>query len=268
MNEAAGRISETKTMDYTSLRRAVYRCREQFPFAEYTALARSWNGRALFLLKLGNQADPVLFLGGFDGTDRHSPRLLLRFFEKLCRSFEAGGRLSGIRIRSVLQEKGVMILPCVNPDGLALGQTVNAHGVNLSENYKPFWEQRKRLTLPSDDALFAGKTPECEPETRAVLRACRRYPFRYMIVMGPGQNAVTAYAPDCPEQKAEMMQKVLCAAGGFEARPPRATPGAYCGAAEQFEAEFRRPAFWFGLKEAGPEAEKRWEEALVLACLM
>ena len=42
----------TEPMDYTLLRRRVYRCRELFPFAGFSAVGRSWNGRALFALRL------------------------------------------------------------------------------------------------------------------------------------------------------------------------------------------------------------------------
>lgn len=259
---------ETETLDYTELRRTVYRYREQFPFAAFSAVGRSWNGRALFSLKLGDPNDAVILLGGFDGRDSLTPRLLLRFFEKLCRHYEDDAMLSGIRIRSVFQEKGVVILPCVNPDGLDQKQTGNAHGVNLAENFKPHWNERKRLIQADDDTLFAGSVPESEPETRALLYACRRTPLRHMMVLGQGQNTVAAYAPDCPQQKAEMMRNVFCAVGGFSAEPSVFSPGYGCGAAEQFVAEFHKPAFVLSVSGSLADAEAKAEETLILSCLL
>ena len=256
-------------MDYTFLRRTVYRYRELFPFASFSALGRSWNGRAMFALRLGDQTDAALWVGGFDGRDRLSPRLLLDFFEKLCRLYAGDGALAGIRIRPLFEEKGVTILPCASPDGLAENRAGNAHGVNLAENYKPHWVERKRLTQGlNDEALFAGGVPESEPETRALLNACRRCRFRHMLVLGQGANTLAAYAPDCPRQEAEMMRKVFCAVGGFAAVPPSFSPGLTCGAAEQFEAEFHRPAFSLAIDGADPDAGSKLEEALVLSCLM
>lgn len=258
--------TETEAMDYTLLRRRVYRCRELFPFAGFSAVGRSWNGRALFALRLGEPTDAVLMLGGFDGRDDLTPRLLLNFFEKLCRRYAEDAALADIRIRSLLADRGVTILPCVNPDGLAQKQTGNAHGVNLAENFKPHWAERRRLTQ-DDENLFAGSVPESEPETRALLGACRRGDFRHMLVLGRGDNTVSAYAPDSPHQTAQLMQKVFCAVGGLTAQPPCFSPGRFCGAAEQFEAEFGRPAFCWGLNEADGAAAAR-EEALILSCLM
>ncbi len=260
--------TETEPMDYTLLRRSVYRCREQFPFAEFSALGRSWNGRALFALKLGDPTDAVLMLGGFDGRDELTPRLLLRFFEALCRRYAADSELCGIRIRSLFRDRGVTILPCVNPDGLEQRQTVNAHGVNLAENFKPRWSRRKQLGPPDEQELFAGTAPESEPETRALLNACRRGKFRHMMVLGQGANTLTAYASEDPQQQAQLMQKVFCAAGGLTAQPPLFLPGSACGAAEQFEAEFHRPAFYLGMKEPAFSAEAALTEILVLSCLM
>ncbi len=264
--------SSTAVFDYTQLRQTVYRYREAFPFADFSALSRSWNGRALFSLRLGNPNDPVLFLGGFDGRDTLSPQLLLNFFEKLCRSYAENTALSGIHIGSVFRDRGVMILPCVNPDGLESRQCVNAHEVNLSENYKPLWYERKHLLQSFDSSrkalFFSGKVPESEPETRAILRACRHRSFRHIMVLKNGNGTVTASSPKSPEQKAEMMQKVLCSTSGLAAEPLSFAPGSYCGIAEQFAEEFCRPAFCIAVQGEPESAQKILEETLVLSCIM
>ncbi|HBL40983.1 MAG TPA: hypothetical protein DDY98_05195 [Ruminococcaceae bacterium] len=263
--------TNTAVLDYTLLRRTVYRLRDEFPFAEFSALSRSWNNRALFSLRLGNTDDPVLLLGGFDGLDTLSPQVLLSFFEKMCKSYVENTSLSGIRIRSILQTRGVMILPCVNPDGLESKQNTNAHGVNLAENYKPHWHERKHLVPLSDDArepLFAGKVPESEPETRAILRACRHRAFRHIMVLREGDDALCVSSPKLPEQRAEMMQKVLCSTSGLPAEPPCFSPGRYCGIAEQFSEEFNRPAFCLSFCGTKESVYRQLEETLVLSCIM
>ena len=88
------------------------------------------------------------------------------------------------------------------------------------------------------------------------------------MVLEQGQNTVAAYTPDCPQQKAEMMRNVFCAVGGFSAEPPVFSPGYGCGAAEQFVAEFHKPAFVLGVSGSLADAEAKAEETLILSCLL
>ena len=109
-----------KVFDYAQLRRTVYDYKERYPFASYCVCARSWSGRALFSLSLGNRQSSALFVAGIKGGDVTSVRVLLRFFEQLCSCVEEKTEVAGIRIGEVFKEKGVVIVPCVNPDGMEI----------------------------------------------------------------------------------------------------------------------------------------------------
>jgi protein MpaA len=58
-----------------------------------------------------------------------------------------------------------MVIPCVNPDGLALATRKNAGQVDINRN----WPTENWTNSPQTDPYHGGAWPASEPETQAIL---------------------------------------------------------------------------------------------------
>ena len=281
---------------YAVLRRKIYECKEKYPFAGYSVCARSWSGRALFTLSLGNTKEPALYIAGVRSGNTAGTQVLLRFFERLCECVDTRGELAGIRINDVLKEKGVVIIPCVNPDGMEIVSSgavaagsyaglvervcadtaswrANARGVDLELNFSDGFTQTKRIaegcgyTAPGP-YFYVGKVPESEPESRALVRMCRSRDIRHSVILRSGPDCLYTPAPVNGTERVEMMCRILELSSRLGRL--RDTPGSLdtSSFAQWFVNTYSRPAFIMSARDPFEELYARTEEALVLSLVM
>ncbi len=69
-----------------------------------------------------------------------------------------------LSLKSEILRSGLFFIPCLNPDGMALGRRTNASGVDLNRNFPTEnWEFTAR------DEFFGGERPASEIETNFVI---------------------------------------------------------------------------------------------------
>jgi protein MpaA len=96
---------------------------------------------------------------------------------------------------------GIVRVPNLNPDGLALGSRLNANGVDLNRNFAERW---RPIGEPGDPE-HSGPHPFSEPETRLARRLIRvlrpdvtiwfhQQDERLVRAWGPSVPAARAYA--------------------------------------------------------------------------
>ncbi len=285
-----------QSFDYTYLRRKIYDFKERFPFAGYSVCARSWSGRAVFVLSLGNREAPALCLGGFKGGDFAGTDLMLRLFERLCTCVACNEPVSGIKIKDVLREKGVMIIPCVNPDGMeivshgAIGAgsyaglvervcadtaswRANARGVDLNLNFSCGFTQTKKAaegcgyTSPGP-YFYTGKVPESEPETRALVRLCRAKNIRHTLTVQSGADYIYAPCVKIGAERQDMMLKIFELSSGITRLKDECGPLEKHGFSDWFSNTYSRPAFVLNAQLSQKEIYQRLEEMLILSIVM
>lgn len=134
---------------------------------KWQEIGRSVEGRPIRLAEFGRGGRATLILGGYHGDEPVSADLARRLADYLKNA------------PSILQERVVVIVPEVNPDGLHYQRRQNRNGVDLNRNLPtPNW-RRVKASLPS----YGGARPGSEPETRAVLSVLQRYRFSKVITI-------------------------------------------------------------------------------------
>jgi protein MpaA len=113
-------------------------------------LGRSWQGRPIVAVEVGNPAGtPVLVVGCIHGDET-----------------------GGVAIAQALEhlsprDLDLWIVPVLNPDGVAAGTRKNAHGVDLNRNFPWRWR-------PLGGAYESGPRPLSEREARIAQRLILR----------------------------------------------------------------------------------------------
>ena len=282
--------------DYADMRRKVYALKEKYPFACCTVGARSWGGRAIFTLGLGQTQDATLYTGCVNACDGETAFALLRLYENMCRAVDGGGKLCGIKLNEIFKSRGVIIVPCVNPDGMEIRRCgavaagcyaglaqrlspdgfenwrANAAGVDLSRNASDNWrrlkETERSVGYTSPGARFyGGKTCFSEPESRAVASLCRKYGVRHIVDVRRGNNALYVTGGEC-EEKGALMAKILRLCSGLEKAERSGALDEERGFCDWFAAEYGRAAFSLEYEEYCVKNYPSFEEAAVVAAIM
>ncbi len=257
--------------DYSELRDKIYALKEKYPFATYGVCGRSLAGRAIYTLGAGDRSNASLYVGGVHGSEWMTCLVLLRFFENICSALQNETEMSGIRINNIFQERGIIIVPCLNPDGMeicmhgaesagcyantvreAAGKdkkpwSANAAGVDINHNFNAGWyelhkmEQECGITGPAPKQ-YGGKSPESEPETSALVRLCNSRDIRHAIALhSQGEEIYWQYGEKTP-QRAEMMARIFAASSGYTL-VTNAGLASHGGFKDWFIRMFDRPAF-------------------------
>lgn len=257
--------------------------------------ARTRTGRALFTLSLGNTDAGVLYLGCVSGCEVGCAEALMRIFEDMCRAYRDSTKLCGIRLRRVLDERGVVFVPCVNPDAmeinafgpLAAGNyasavealmprgavwCANAAGVDLNHNISPEFKSLRQAaesvgyTAPGA-RFYAGKAPLTEPETRGIAQLCENHNIRHIMQIGQGENALYSAGSEYTEKCALISEILSLCSGCAKAEKSRAIDKQY-GFADWFSQKNERPAFALNLSDFAEKKYKCLCETVVLSAVM
>ncbi|MGY2752560.1 murein peptide amidase A [Thermostichus sp. MS-CIW-21] len=141
------------------------------PLASLQVIGHSVQGRPIYLWQLTQGIRSLLLLGGVHGDEVEGYALIERYV--------ASGKWGSLAGKATL-----WAIPRLNPDGCALGQRLNANGVDLNRN------------LPTQDWIAAslearyppGAAPGSEPETQALLASLAQIRPRFVLSTHPCQN--------------------------------------------------------------------------------
>jgi len=117
----------------------------------------------------------TLIIGLFHGDETISAELLQRLIEHL-----QAGKLAKSAIDFL--QFPTLVIPMLNPDGLAAHTRVNANGVDLNRNYPtPDWQENNL-----GSKYYSGKKAASEPETRLIMELIETYhPLKIITVHSP-----------------------------------------------------------------------------------
>lgn len=156
-------------------------------------LGHSVEGRTIEAERVGTGPVGLLVFGAIHGDEPQSAELCRRFLDAL-RPDPNGSRA------------GVVVVPVVNPDGLAKGRKDNAHGVDLNRNFAASnWE------AAHPPGYFPGAAPLSEPESAALARLIEEVAPRVLVAVHQPFRCVNWDGP------AEALAQSMSAACGYPA---------------------------------------------------
>lgn len=255
--------------DYQTRRKIINDICEKYSFVHHSFAGKSVCGRCIDVLHIGNTKNCVLYCAGFHGSEYLTVTAVLKFFEQCTDAMENDSVVGRYKIRDFLREKGLTIVPCVNPDGVEIAihgsdaalkykslvekaskenkvWQANARGVDINHNFNAGWNELKNRELSMNikapsATRFGGNAPESEPETKALTNLCKRNNFdRAIAFHSQGREIYCSFGKHTPVMSFRLAS-VLSQASGYNISVPEdiATGG---GFKDWFIEKFRRPA--------------------------
>ena len=220
---------------YENIYRAVYDLKGRWDGLRAFPIGDSSRGRGIFALALGDLREATLLVGGMEGSHWLTTLLLFRFCEDLLLARQSGGILGEIDVTKALDSHPLVIIPCLNPDGvqIALGEDsppagweppllwqANGNGVDLRCNFDAGWKELHQSALADGvshpgPSRYEGRRVHSEPETRALVNFCLACDFRRAYCLtGPGEEIGYTYGEDTPA-RSHLMAEILAASCGY-----------------------------------------------------
>ena len=129
-----------------------------------SVIGYSQQGRAITAYEFGSGQRTILFVGAIHGNEYSTYSLMQRWFTEL----EA-------RAKEIPGDKRIVIVPSINPDGIASGSRVNANNVDLNRNFGTSDWQKDITTVGNQPFKGGGgESAMSEPETKAMAALASR----------------------------------------------------------------------------------------------
>ncbi len=125
-------------------------------------------------------------------------KFLMIAFETLCPPLE-GGPKSAISRRGIGQTNNLLFIPCLNPDGMQLGQRTNANGVDLNRNFPTKnWGKNLGDNATCDDeksAYYGGISAGSEIETQFLIDTISEFKPQIILTLHAPYKVVNYDGP-------------------------------------------------------------------------
>lgn len=119
-----------------------------------------------------NSFNKTLIIGCIHGVEPQSKEICDLYIEDAKR-------------KTFSEDSFLLLIPCINPDGLELKTRGNANGVDLNRNFpSSTWQAvpfDKNNHTDARSPYYPGPEPASEPETKIILDLIGRYDFKKVI---------------------------------------------------------------------------------------
>ena len=257
---------------YDAIREKICQIKREFPFVRNFSVGSSLLGRGLFALSLGNVHNACFVCGAVHGMEWLTSLVCLRFFEEVAKAYREKQCIAGLDVHKAIAARGLVVVPCVNPDGVMLslygpetagalrdkvlriapdGDTArwqaNARGVDLNHNFNAGFtalkemERRAGITRPAM-TRYGGDYPGSEPESRALVQFCEAYrPENAVALHSQGEEIYYDYGP-CTPVRSALIARLMAEAGGYQVLEPEGL-ASHGGFKDWFIDKLHRPGF-------------------------
>lgn len=257
--------------DYFSRQRLIDEICHEYPFIKRSLIGKSCMGKDITALKIGAANEYSLITAAFHGSERITSTILLMFIEDLAFAIKNDLSIEGVNAIRGLRGRGVIFVPCVNPDGCdisLLGKSAcgddadriarlckndfahwnaNFRGVDINHNFNADWEnlrekERKMGIYGPAKSRYGGTKPESEPETKALIDLCKRAKIRHTVALHSQGEVIYWCFGDNTPPRSRRIAEILATASGYALDiPVDIADGG--GFKDWFIEEFNRPGF-------------------------
>lgn len=266
-----GNLVTSKEYDYFERKKVINALCKEYGFIKSSVIGKSCGGKDIQALRIGSSDTYCLIAAAFHGSERITATVTLMYIEELCRAIKNDGFLAGIKVRKALTGRGVLFVPCVNPDGcdisllgakacgseaakicnLCKGDfahwNANLRGVDINHNFDAGWEalretEKKNGILGPGPTRYGGERPHSEPETKALVELCKKTNIRHCMALHSQGEVIYWNFGDRTPPKARKMAEIMATSSGYALDAPiaLATGG---GFKDWFIKEFAMPGF-------------------------
>lgn len=252
---------------YEGVRQHLAACRREFKQVRLFTVGKSVLGRKLYAVGMGNMKNAVLYAGGIHAQEWITTSLLLRFFDELCTE----GEMYGVQLEEIWENRGLIVLPLCNPDGveIALGGVrtarhlsglveqlqaqserswqANARGVDLNHNFDAGFSELRKMEEAGGingpgPRQYGGRLPGSEPETRAMMSVCIGLNVKKVFAYhSQGEEIYYDYGENTPAN-ARLLADALAACSGYRVCKPEGL-ASHGGFKDWFIQATGRPGF-------------------------
>ncbi len=185
-------LPEIKPYDYFDALSYRYKLTREFPFVSAITIGKSVMGREIAAFMLGHAEEYALFVGGIHGNSHFTSAFLYTFFKELSEAYLNDGVIEGLKVKKALGGRGLIIVPCLNPDGCEIavsGKTALGNmrfsALRLArKNYSDFSFNARGADI---EKVFST-APLQEPESLALVNLCKNIKIRHLITFDKGEN--------------------------------------------------------------------------------
>ena len=190
--------------------------------------------------KLGNEIQLIgnnssntnkisLVIGVFHG-DEPQGKFLIEEYLKKCGMLPTS--------KSPIAKRGLLFIPCLNPDGMQLGQRTNANGVDLNRNFPTKnWGKNLGDNATCDDeksAYYGGISAGSEVETQFLIDTIREFKPQTILTLHAPYKVVNYDGPakELAEKISAIINYPVEASIGY---PTPGSFGTYAGVERQIQ---------------------------------
>ena len=127
-------------------------------------------GNFLYLLKNKNYT-PILIIGCMHGDEPQGKYLIEKYIDENS-------------------ETKLLLIPCLNPDGLNNNTRVNSNGVDINRNFPT-----KNWTLSEKGDFYGGETPASELETKFLIEMIEEFKPQIILTLHAPYKVVNYDGP-------------------------------------------------------------------------
>lgn len=235
-----------KPYDYFDAIQTRYNLLRRYPFISAQTIGKSVMGREITAFFIGDAKEYSLFVGGIHGSAHFTAGFLYTFFSEVCDAFLNDGVIEGLKVKRAFDGRGLIVIPCLNPDGCEIAARGNSALYNLppttariaKKDFSAFSLNARGVDI---NKIFST-LPQNEPESCSLKTFLEANSIRHIICFDKGDNKIILPSVKNMPKRSNRMAEIMLSGSslGVSLRDDNIYEK---GISEWFSEKYFKPAF-------------------------